>query len=238
MKILRESSPLAHEALWNSIKGGLIVSCQAPPMSAMDRPEIMAAIAQTVESAGAIAIRAEGIDNVRAIKNVVNVPVIGLVKRRTSDSPVYITPSAADVDALVQAGADIVAFDATDRKRADGKNLELFIREVRALTNVALLGDIDSIESARIAMGLGIDALASTLSGYTDRVIKKRPDLELVKKLSASFPVPIIAEGGYSTSNDMQMAFHRGAWAVCIGTAITNPYLLTKERVENGLKHS
>lgn len=205
-------------------------------MSAMDRPEIIAAIAQTVESAGAIAIRAEGIENVRAVKNAVNVPVIGLIKRRSNDSSVYITPSPADVQALVEAGADIVAFDATDRKRANGKTLKFFVEEVRALTDVALLGDVDSIESARVAMELGIDALASTLSGYTDRVAENRPDVELVKKISAIFKGPIIAEGGYSTPRDIQEAFDHGAWAVCVGTAITNPYLLTRELVESGLR--
>jgi N-acylglucosamine-6-phosphate 2-epimerase len=236
LKIVREPLALAHSTLWESIKNGLIVSCQAPPKSAMDRPEIMAAIAQTVESAGAIAIRAEGIENVRAIKNVVHIPVIGLVKRRTNDSSVYITPTPADVQALVQVGADIIAFDATDRTRSNGKGLAFFIKEVRALTNIALLGDVDSIESAQVAMELGIEALASTLSGYTDRVVENRPDLELVKKISAILDGPLIAEGGYSTPDEIRDALDLGAWAVCVGTAITNPYLLTQKFLGSGLK--
>jgi N-acylglucosamine-6-phosphate 2-epimerase len=46
----------------------------------MDTPEFITAQALTVESAGAKAIRAQGIENVSSIVRAVKVPVIGLVK--------------------------------------------------------------------------------------------------------------------------------------------------------------
>ena len=81
-------------------KGGLVVSCQATEGTPMNTPEFIAAQAMTVESAGAKAIRAQGIENVARVVSSVNVPVIGLVKSYTSDSDVYITPTVEDVLAL------------------------------------------------------------------------------------------------------------------------------------------
>ncbi|EEG86335.1 ManNAc-6-P epimerase [Proteus penneri ATCC 35198] len=98
-------------------KGGLIVSCQPVDNSPMDKPEIVAAMAQAAVNAGAIAVRIEGIDNLRATRPLIDVPIIGIVKRDLPDSPVRITPWLSDVDDLAKAGADIIAFDGTDRVR-------------------------------------------------------------------------------------------------------------------------
>ncbi len=97
--------------------GGLIVSCQPVPDSPLDKPEIVAAMALAAEQAGAVAIRIEGVANLQATRAVVSVPIIGIVKRDLEDSPVRITAYIEDVDALAQAGADIIAIDGTDRPR-------------------------------------------------------------------------------------------------------------------------
>ena len=216
------ASPFSH------LRNGLIVSCQVPDDTAINTPEFIAAQALTVIQAGAVAIRAQGIENVKAIAKVVDVPIIGLVKRFDDACPVYITPLVSDVIELEKAGASIVAIDATGRLRPNDQNLQDFITQVRLQTNVLLLADVDSVESAVAAQAMGCEAVATTLSGYTDIPVSKLPNIELIRQIAKNVEVPIIAEGGFNQPELVAEAFKAGAISVCIGTAITNPYLLTK----------
>ena len=210
------------------LKSGLIVSCQVPDDTAINTPEFIAAQAETVVQAGAAGIRAQGFANVAAISRITNLPIIGLIKRYEESCPVYITPLLSDVVELEKAGASVVAIDATGRLRPGGQSLKEFIEEVRAVSNVALLADVDSVESALLAEELGCEAVATTLSGYTDIPVSGLPNIDLISEISKVVRVPIIAEGGFNKVEDVALAFKAGAWSVCIGTAITNPYLLTK----------
>ena len=210
------------------MKNGLIVSCQVPDDTAINTPEFIAAQALTVLQAGAVGIRAQGIRNVEAISKLTKVPIIGLIKRYDNSSPVYITPSVSDVVELERAGATIVAIDATGRLRPGGQTLQDFITQIRLESKVLLLADVDSVESALQAEELGCDAVATTLSGYTDIPVSGLPNIELIAEISKRVKVPVIAEGGFSQPSSVAEAFTAGALAVCIGTAITNPYLLTK----------
>ena len=217
------------QASFALFKGGLIVSCQAPAGTPIDDPAFIRAQALTVEIAGASAIRAEGIENVKAVCASVKIPVIGLVKAYSDSSEVYITPRVEDVVNLAKAGASIVAVDATQRTRWNGQSLEEFFIEAKKATDIALLADIDSVENAQIAANLGFDAVATTLHGYTDKPSMGLPNLNLISEVSKAIDIPIIAEGGFATPEAFKQALHNGAWAVCVGTAITNPYLLTKQ---------
>ena len=216
-------------------RGGLVVSCQASEGTPMNTPEFIAAQAMTVELAGAKAIRAQGIENVARVVDAVNVPVIGLVKSYTLDSDVYITPTVEDVLALEKVGAHIVAVDATQRSRNGGVTLEEFFKTVRKHSNIPLLADVDSIENALNAEALGFDAIATTLNGYTDIPSTGLPNVDLVMQIAKLIKVPLIAEGGFANPQQVKIAISNGAWAVCVGTAITNPYLLTKYFVNEGL---
>ena len=211
---------------------GLIVSCQASAGTPMDRPEFIVAQALTVELAGANAIRAQGVNNVQEVAKAVKVPVIGLIKSFTPESDVYITPRVDDVLALVEAGADIVAVDATQRARIGGLSLEKFYAEVRKQTSIPMLADIDSLENAVFAQELGFEAVATTLSGYTDIPAPGLPNIDLIASIAKVSKVPIIAEGGFGTPAQARKAIEAGAWAVCVGTAITNPYLLTQHFIK------
>lgn len=221
--------------VFDQFKGGLVVSCQATEGTPMNTPQFIAAQAMTVEQAGAKAIRAQGIENVALVVKSVKVPVIGLVKSFTSDSDVYITPTVKDVLALVEAGADIVAVDATQRSRLGGVTLEQFYAEVRKHTDVPLLADVDSLENAVNAEALGFDAIATTLNGYTDIPTTGLPNIDLVLQIAKSIKVPLVAEGGFANPTHVRNAIENGAWAVCVGTAITNPYLLTKHFINEGI---
>ena len=222
-------------SVFEQIKGGLVVSCQATEGTPMNTPQFIAAQAMTVEQAGAKAIRAQGIENVALVVKSVKVPVIGLIKNFNADSDVYITPSIQDVLELVEAGADIVAVDATQRSRLGGVTLEQFYSEVRKHTKIPLLADVDSLENAINAQSLGFDAVATTLNGYTDIPSTGLPNIDLVFQIAKAIKIPIVAEGGFANPIQVREAITNGAWAVCVGTAITNPYLLTKHFINEGI---
>jgi len=223
------------DKVWSRLQGGLIVSCQAPVGTAINTPGFIAAQASTVEAAGAKGIRAEGLANIAAVVSSVNIPLIGLVKLHNPSSRVFITPRVEDVLTIVSLGADIVAVDATARTRWGGQTLESFFKEVREHTDIPLLADIDSLESAQTAIELGFDAVATTLSSYTDQPAPTLPNIELVEMLCKTLTVPVIAEGGFVSSLQVKRAIESGAWAVCVGTAITNPYVLTQRFLSNAI---
>ncbi len=219
-------------AAFAPLKNGLIVSCQVPDGTPIDTPEFIAAQAKTVLQAGAVGIRAQGISNVKAIAGAVSVPIIGLIKRYSDSTLIHITPEIEDVLNLEQAGADIVAIDATGRLRENGVSFARFMEELRNKTDIAILADVDTVEAAIEAEALGCDAIATTLSGYTEAPAPKLPNIKLISDIAQRVKVPVIAEGGFSQPEHVVQAFNAGAWSVCIGTAITNPYLLTKSFVQ------
>jgi len=210
--------------------GGLVVSVQAPPGSPLAAPEHLAAIARAVEAGGAAGIRAEGVAAIRAIREAVEVPVIGLVKRRVSGSDVYITPEIADGLAAGVAGADLVAVDATERARPDGKGGPDFVAAASAELPARILADVDTAGAGRAAAAAGAAAIATTLSGYTDAAPGNDagPDTALVAELVEQVSVPVFAEGRYASAGDVRAAFEAGAFAVVVGTAITDPAELTR----------
>ncbi|WP_306117950.1 MULTISPECIES: putative N-acetylmannosamine-6-phosphate 2-epimerase [unclassified Roseitalea] len=207
---------------------GLIVSCQARADNPLHGAVFMGAMAQAAAQGGAVAIRANGAEDVAACK-AAGLPVIGIAKRHRDDYPVYITPDLADAAPLVAAGARLVALDATDRPR-DGLPLAELIPAVKAL-GVAVFADVDTLEAGRRAADLGADYVATTLSGYTDRTAHLKaqgPDLALVEALAGAVRVPVIAEGRFDTPERVRAARDAGAHAVVVGTAITNPREITR----------
>lgn len=214
------------------IQNGLIVSCQAPDGSPLHGKNLMAIMAQAAEDGGAAAIRAEGLADVRSIKAAVSIPVLGLVKLITKETPVIITPLIEHISQLIEAGADMIAVDASLRKRLDGSTGPEFVSRAREL-GIPILADIDTLEAAIAAEKAGADAVSTTISGYTGGDVPKIPDIALVEKCASSVKIPVIAEGRYYTPEDVARAFKAGAWSVCVGGAITDPWLSTKRFVAN-----
>ena len=210
------------------MRGGLVVSVQAAPDSPLAAPEHLVAIARAVEAGGAVGIRTEGVEAIRAIRNAVGVPVIGLVKRRMPGTDVYITPEIEDVRAVVEAGADLVAVDATERPRMDGTIGAEFVAAAGAELPGGILADVDDASAGRAAAEAGAAAIATTLSGYTGAETPSGPDLPLIVELAQELEVPVLAEGRYSTQEEVWAALGAGAFAVVVGTAITDPEALTR----------
>lgn len=197
--------------------GGLIVSCQPVPGSPLDKPDIVAAMALAAEQAGAVALRIEGIENLRATHARVSVPIIGIIKRDLPDSPVRITPFLADVDALAGAGASIIAFDGTQRERP------VAVAELLARIHqhhLLAMADCSSVQDGLDCYRLGADIIGTTLSGYITAQTPEEPDLALVKALSHE-GCRVIAEGRYNAPALAAQAMQNGAWAVTVGSAIT-----------------
>lgn len=215
-------------------KGAVIVSCQARPDNPLHGSSFMAAMALAAEQGGAGGIRANGAADIAAIKAVVRVPVIGILKRGgATPDHVEITPSLADARAILAAGADIVALDATGRPR-DGEALDVLIPAIRRDLGRPVMADVDTLANGAKAAALGADLIATTLSGYTAETRTARdaaPDFALISALVAATATPIVAEGRLWTPEHVAEAFARGAHAVVIGTAITNPREITRRFV-------
>jgi N-acylglucosamine-6-phosphate 2-epimerase len=213
----------------DAIRGGLVVSCQAPRGSPLAETTHLVALARAAEAGGACAIRAEGREAITAIKAAVGLPVIGLRKRDVAGSDVYITPTLEDAHDVAAAGADIVAVDATLRPRPGGIAGDAFVARLASELRRPLLADVDSLEAGVAAQAAGAAAVATTLSGYTSTEgTPEKPDLELVSRLAAQLDCPVLAEGRYATPDAAQEALDAGAFAVVIGSAITDPVALTR----------
>ena len=212
------------------LRGGLIVSCQALPHEPLHGSAIMARMALAAWQGGAVGIRANTPDDIRAIRSAVPLPVIGLYK--AGEAEVYITPTLEHARAVVVAGADIVALDATSRPRPDGRSLGEVISALHAEFGVLVMADISTVEEAMAAADLGADVVSTTLSGYTPYSPQsKEPDLALVAELAARLTVPVVAEGRISTPAQARAALDAGAFAVVVGAAITRPQWITTQFV-------
>lgn len=125
-------------------------------------------MARAAKQAGTPAIRTSSIRDVVAIKEETGLPVIGLIKVQYDGFESYITPTMKEVDALVEAGSDVIAMDCTNQKRGDGKSISEFITEVRGkYPNEILMADISTYEEGVNAWKLGMDIVGTTMSGYT-----------------------------------------------------------------------
>lgn len=211
--------------LLDDLRGKLVVSCQADAGTPLDAPEHIAALAASVVAGGASAVRIEGLRNIAAVRAAVDVPVIGLVKKRCADTDVYITPTAEDVRAIAAAGASMVAFDATDRPRPV---------PVRALVEAALgaaclaMADVSTAAEASAALAGGADIVSTTMAGYTPYSRSGGgPDFALMEALARA-GLPFAAEGRVWTPEEALRCFEIGADFVVVGSAITRPTLITE----------
>ncbi|MEV0193694.1 N-acetylmannosamine-6-phosphate 2-epimerase [Kitasatospora purpeofusca] len=216
---------MVHDPL-RSLKGRLIVSCQAYPGEPLRDPDTMRRMALAVLEGGAAGIRAQGLHDLRAIRAATDAPLIGLWKDGASG--VFITPTAGHAREVARTGADIVALDATARPRPDGRPLAESIEAVHAEGRL-VMADIATEAEAVRAAELGADLVGTTLSGYTDDSPRTAgPDLALVEVLARRLDVPVVAEGRIHTAGQAAAAMACGAYAVVVGTAITHPTTLTR----------
>ena len=220
--------------IFDLIEKELIVSCQALPEEPMHSSYIMGRMAYSAMKGGAKGIRANSVKDIREIKKTVDLPIIGIIKSIYEESDVFITPTLKEIDLLYREDIAIIAIDATNRRRPDGKTIsEVFPIIKEKYNNQLFMADCSTYEEAKEAYELGFDCLGTTLSGYTDYTQGKvLPDVELIERLVKEFPIPIIAEGGIWTPEQLKHVFDLGVHTAVVGTAITRPMDITKRFIE------
>lgn len=221
---------MTNKEILDQIKGGLIVSCQALETEPLYDSYIMSKMAWAAYLGGAVGIRANTVVDIKAIKEKVDLPVIGIIKQVYDDSDVYITPTMKEVDALVAIGCEIIAVDATDRPRPNGVTFEEFFTEVRTkYPDQLFMADTSCFEEGKRAEELGMDLIGTTMAGYTPYTKgTPLPDFKLMERYVKELHSPIIAEGGIWVPEQLKQAIDTGVHAAVVGTAITRPMDITK----------
>lgn len=220
------------ERVENTLRGKLIVSCQALPQEPLHSSFIMGRMARAAEEGGAYGIRANTAEDIREIRKQTALPVIGIVKCDYEDSEVYITPTMREVEELMEVKPEIIALDATASVRPGGITLEEFFGQIKkAYPDQLLMADCSTVEEALHADELGFDFIGTTLVGYTEQsrgVRIEENDFEILRKIIAGVEHKVIAEGNINTPQKAKRVIELGAFSVVVGSIITRPQVITK----------
>lgn len=201
---------------------GLIVSCQAPADSPLHAPDVIAAMAEAAMNRGAVGLRIDTPAHIQAVRQRTDAPVIGLWKQQLPGSEVYITPQFHHAAAVAQAGASIIAIDATLRPRPGGETVTDLIQRIHAELGKPVMADVDTLEAAIAAATAGADLVGTTLYGYTAATRDHAPPgFDLLAQMVTQISAPVICEGGIASPAMARQALDLGAYAVVVGTAIT-----------------
>lgn len=215
-----------------SIKGKLVISCQALPEEPLHSSFIMGRMALAAQQAGASGIRAQGVEDIIEIMNVVDLPVIGIIKRNYDDSDVYITPTKKEVDELLQTNCQMIALDATDRRRPGDEKLQDLVDLIHQHGRLAM-ADCSTLEEALMAQEIGFDCVSSTLAGYTPySKLVDGPNFELLSQMIEKCTVPVIAEGKINTPQELKAVMDLNVHSAVVGGAITRPQQIAKRFIE------
>jgi len=210
-----------------SLRGSLIVSCQAPPGDPLDSVDTLTRIAVSVVRGGAGGLRGNGAACIAAFRQHVQVPIIGIEKRRIGEM-VSITPDFASAKSVAAAGADIIALDCTTSRAPAAESWRELISRIHAEIGKPVLADIASFEEALAAERAGADAVATTMYGFTPETAQFRSvNWKLVDLLARELHIPVIVEGHISHPDEVARALSLGAYGVVVGSAITRPESIT-----------
>ena len=218
------------------IKDSLIVSCQALENEPLHSSFIMSRMALAAKMGGAKGIRANSISDIHEIKKVVDLPIIGIIKKDYPGTSVYITPTMKEVDDLVKEGVDIIAMDATFSKRLNNESIDEFFEKVKnKYPQQMFMADCSTIAEAIHADKIGFDFIGTTLVGYTpqskgDKI--EANDFEIMREIINEVKHPVIGEGNLNTPLKARRALELGCYSVVVGSIITRPQVITKSFVD------
>lgn len=211
------------------LRGKLIVSCQALPEEPLHSSFIMGRMALAAKQGGAAGIRAQSVEDINEISKVVDLPIIGIIKKIYPDSPIHITASKKEVEDLLTTKCEIIALDATPRHRPNGDKLEDLLKLIHDNGRLAM-ADCSTYEECIEADKMGFDIVSTTLFGYTPYSVKLvGPDFETTKKIVENVNAFVIAEGKINTPEDLKKVYeYCKVDSAVVGTAITRPQDITK----------
>lgn len=211
----------------DKIKGKLIVSCQALPDEPLHSSFIMGRMAIAAKQGGASGIRAQSKEDILEIERVCDLPIIGIVKRNYEDSEIYITATMKEVNELLETNCEMIALDATLRKRPNDEKVEDLVKAIHDAGRLAM-ADCSTLEECIAAEKAGFDVVSTTLCGYTPYSKNiDGPNFPLMEEVMKQVKVPLIAEGKINTPEDLRMAIDKGVYAAVVGGAITRPHQIT-----------
>jgi len=206
----------------------LIASVQASDSSPVDGSLTLLRLAQASLQEGVKVVRLQGLVNIETIREAANPYIVGLIKHSYRDSDVYITPTRLEVERVVDAGADLVALDGTQRSRPHGESLAALVTLAHD-RGALVLADIDSVESALYSIEAGADLVSTTLAGYTkEHAATAGPDLDLLRSVVEASIVPVLAEGRFAEPWQVEAALRIGAVGVVVGGALNDPIKTTR----------
>lgn len=216
------------------LRGGLVVSCQALPDEPLHSSYIMSRMAYAAFLGGAVGIRANSVADIVEIRKTVDLPIIGIIKKVYPDRPeVYITPTLAEIDALVEADCEIIALDATFRTHPGGVALQELFAQARAkYPDQLFMADCSTVEEGMAAAAMGFDLIGTTLAGYTSYTEGcALPPFSMIDELVRHSGKPVIAEGNITTPEHFRQAMDLGVLTTVVGSAITRPLEITRRFV-------
>lgn len=210
-----------------SLKGKLIVSCQAAPGDPLDDVDCLTRIAMSAARGGAGGLRANGAECVAAFRRETGLPVIGIWKRKL-EGETSITPDFASAEAIARAGAEVIALDCSSARHTLAEGWVDLTRRIREELGRPVLADIATLDEAVAAEDAGADAVATTMYGFTPETSGARAvNWERVERLAGRLRVPLIVEGHITRPEEVRRALDAGAYAVVVGSAITRPESIT-----------
>lgn len=219
------------QAVFSQIKGGLIVSCQALEHEPLYTKEggVMPLMAKAAAEAGAVGIRANTVRDIMQIKEAVDLPVIGIIKKDYEGTPMYITVTMKEVDELAACGVDIIAVQGTSALRPDGSTAAQFIEAIKEkYPEQLVMADCATIEEGIACALVGADFIGTTMRGYTPETQGCNDiDYNFIAQLVEKCPARIIAEGHIHYPEQAKKALDAGAFALVVGGAITRPAEIT-----------
>jgi len=216
-----------------TLRSGLVVSCQAAPGDPLEDTETIRRIARSVAGAGAAGLRINGPEHIAAIRKDLKLPIIGIQKRHHGKN-IRITPDFASAVALARAGASIIALDCTGRDWPEGEPWQLLIEQINRELKLPVMADVSTLEEAVMAMNAGADMVGTTLNGYTEQTRDTASfNWHLLADMVRQIHVPVIAEGHISSPEEARRALSIGAWCVIVGSAITRPGAITAKFISS-----
>ena len=222
---------MTHEQIFTQIQGGLIVSCQALEHEPLYTKEggVMPLMAKAAAQSGAVGIRANTVRDIHQIKQVVDLPVIGIIKKDYPGTPMYITVTMKEVDELVACGVDILAVAGPRGRRPPGAPSPAILSAHKGkFPPPPRMAACDNIENALACAGAGADFVGTTMRGYTPETKGINDvDFGFIAQLARECPAKVIAEGHIHTPEQAVQALYAGAFALVVGGAITRPAEIT-----------